>query len=235
MPRAAAARRRPRRPLPALAATLVALVLFTAAEGVTDRRVLRLSAQLEVLSAAGAAGAAAVGTTRSVLEAGAASPGSRLTRRLINSWSNPTTTARAQDTEPTVDGRPDPLVGFVNITVFHVNPSTFGVAPINMDTADLLGDMYFEMRSKALPIECASSSRHPDCRNAEVAAEDLVITKIVLTVDPTFGAYGSCTICVNGTDPYGNETCTNGVYTASVCGTSLAARRWDTRTFPAHG
>ena len=28
-----------------------------------------------------------------------------------------------------------------NITVFHVNPSIYGVAPINMDTADTLGDM----------------------------------------------------------------------------------------------
>ena len=28
-----------------------------------------------------------------------------------------------------------------NITVFHVNPAIYGVAPINMDTADALGDM----------------------------------------------------------------------------------------------
>jgi hypothetical protein len=47
----------------------------------------------------------------------------------------------------------------INISVFHVNPATYGVAPINMNTADLLGDMYFDMRSKALPIECANGTR----------------------------------------------------------------------------
>merc|ERR1719272_373616 len=165
----------------------------------TARRMLRLSALLEVLSAAGAAGAAgaAAAGTRSGLEAGAASTG----KRLINN-------------SPTASSL-DPLAGFVNITVFHVNPSTFGVAPINMDTADLLGDMYFDMRSKTLPIECASGSRHNDCRNPEVAAKGLVITKIVLAVDPAFGPYSSCNVCVNGTDPYGKEKCTDGVYTCS--------------------
>ena len=44
-----------------------------------------------------------------------------------------------------------------NITVYHVNPVIYGVAPVNMNTADLLGDMYFDLRSKALPIEvCAT-------------------------------------------------------------------------------
>ena len=28
-----------------------------------------------------------------------------------------------------------------NITVYHVNPVQYGVAPVNMNTADLLGDM----------------------------------------------------------------------------------------------
>ena len=28
-----------------------------------------------------------------------------------------------------------------NITVFHVNPAEYPVAPLNMNTADLLGDM----------------------------------------------------------------------------------------------
>jgi hypothetical protein len=41
----------------------------------------------------------------------------------------------------------------VNITVFHVNPEEYGVAPINMNTADALGDMYFDLRTKGLPIE----------------------------------------------------------------------------------
>jgi hypothetical protein len=40
-----------------------------------------------------------------------------------------------------------------NVTVYHVNPVVYGVAPVNMNTADLLGDMYFDLRTKALPIE----------------------------------------------------------------------------------
>ena len=102
----------------------------------------------------------------------------------------------------------------MNITVFHVNPSIYGVAPVNMNTADVLGDMYFDMRSKALPIECAtnSSAAQRDCDNAEVAATDLVITKLVLEIDSRVGAYGRCNICVNGSDHHGNNSCTDGVY-----------------------
>jgi len=99
--------------------------------------------------------------------------------------------------------------------VFHVNPSIYGVAPINMDIADTLGDMYFDMRSKALPLECKPPIDPPaarDCDNAEVSASDLVITKLFLEVDNRFGAYGRCNICVNGSDHHGNNSCTDGVY-----------------------
>ena len=33
-----------------------------------------------------------------------------------------------------------------NITIYHVNPATYGSAPINMDTGDSRGDMFFEFR-----------------------------------------------------------------------------------------
>lgn len=59
-----------------------------------------------------------------------------------------------------------------------------------MNTADILGDMYFDLRSKALPIECASNdpNKGRDCDNAEVANNSaLVITKLVLEVNPDFG------------------------------------------------
>lgn len=107
-----------------------------------------------------------------------------------------------------------------NITVFHVNPEQYGVAPINMDTADLLGDMYFDMRSVFLPMECANGTtiyNQHDCENAEVTANDLVITKLVLEIDSRVGEYGRCNICVNGSDHHGNNSCVNGVYDCS-CG-----------------
>ena len=35
---------------------------------------------------------------------------------------------------------PDPA--WVTISVFHINPSGYGAAPVNMNTGDVLGDMY---------------------------------------------------------------------------------------------
>jgi len=100
------------------------------------------------------------------------------------------------------------------LTVFHVNPAHYPAAPINMNTGDALGDMYFDLRSVATPIECAnpSPSTGHDCDNQEVVASDLVVTKLVLDVTPPFGEYGRCNICVNGTDHHGNNSCVNGVY-----------------------
>ena len=61
---------------------------------------------------------------------------------------------------------PQPVVppGGANITVFHINEVSFGAAPLNMNTGDALGDMYFDLRSKALAIEC--QARRCDRGNA---------------------------------------------------------------------
>merc|ERR1711998_229672 len=112
------------------------------------------------------------------------------------------------------------------LTVYHVNPIIYGAPPVNMDTGDALGDMYFDLRSVSLPIECAHPSpiTAHDCDNQEVVANDLVINKLVLEVDKRkFGEYGRCNICVNGTDHHGNNSCTNGVYSC-VCGDYYRSR-----------
>jgi hypothetical protein len=66
-------------------------------------------------------------------------------------------------------------------------------------------DMYFDMRSKALPIECAQDPTSLDCTNPEVTANDLVITKLILEVDTDSYStnYGRCNVCVNHTDHHG--------------------------------
>ena len=71
-----------------------------------------------------------------------------------------------------------------DLTVFHVNPAHYPAAPLNMDTGDALGDLYFDLRSVVTPIECAHPSPETgrDCDNQEVVANDLVITKLVLSV-----------------------------------------------------
>jgi len=119
------------------------------------------------------------------------------------------------------------------LRVFHVNPITYAPAPINMDTGDALGDMYFDIRSVGIPIECAHPTEHSghDCDNAEVVADDLVITQLVLDVAMPFGDYGRCNICINGTDHHGNNSCVDGVYwcscedytTAAQCGPRVGA------------
>ena len=70
-------------------------------------------------------------------------------------------------------------VAAVDLTVYHVNPLHEGVIPVDMDTADLRGDIFFDLRSKTLPVECASDRAiGSDCANEEVVDDDLVITKL---------------------------------------------------------
>lgn len=109
-----------------------------------------------------------------------------------------------------------------------VRPSTHRLLARTL-TGDALGDMYFDMRSVATPMECAHpdpESAH-DCDNQEVTAPDLVITKLVLDVKgkgPVDGDYGRCNICVNGTDHHGNNSCIDGVYWC-LCGDYHASKQ----------
>lgn len=65
------------------------------------------------------------------------------------------------------------MLSWQDLTVFHVNPISFPSAPINMNTGDVLGDMYFDLRSVSLPLECAHpSTKEPhDCDNVEVVSD----------------------------------------------------------------
>ena len=48
------------------------------------------------------------------------------------------------------------------IEIYHVNSKHYGTAPINMDTANIAGDAFFDLRSVAMPLECADkSTSHP--------------------------------------------------------------------------
>jgi hypothetical protein len=88
-----------------------------------------------------------------------------------------------------------------NVTVYHVNRKNYSGSPINMNTADLRGDMYFDMRTKGLALECGiwynhSFWSHLDCDNDEVATPvaDLAITKLILEVDSRYGTYADCNV-----------------------------------------
>ena len=71
------------------------------------------------------------------------------------------------------------------LTVFHVNERAAGPIPRDMNTADLRGDLYFEMHSLVLPLECAFypvGHRPFECENEEVVGENLVISKLEVEV-----------------------------------------------------
>ena len=115
-----------------------------------------------------------------------------------------------------------PILGFKTLTVFHVNPLHEGVIPVDMDTADLRGDMFFDLRSKTLPIECSpqfnKNHSSDDCTNGEVVDDDLVISKLSLDIVGGYGDYGRCNICGDqGIDPFSGLNCTAGHYFCS-CG-----------------
>ena len=94
--------------------------------------------------------------------------------------------------------------------MYHINPAEFGAAPIDMNTGDVLGDMYFDIRTRCLAIECADANNYQrnahTCENAEVASPDLVITALELQVLTPFGPYGGCNLCENHTDHHGNNS-----------------------------
>jgi hypothetical protein len=110
---------------------------------------------------------------------------------------------------------PIPIEYSERITIYHVNPLSEGVIPLNMDSGDAAGDMFFDFRSKVLPFECRDNPLAPDCFNPEVVGEELVISKLVLEVDNRFGLYARCNMCINGTDRHGDDHCTNGQYVCS--------------------
>lgn len=100
-----------------------------------------------------------------------------------------------------------------NITVFHVNSFDDGIVPIDMDTSNLAGEIYFDLRTVVLPIECDSPNAWVgDCDNEEIVGADTVISKLTLEVDSRFGEYGRCNFCGNGTDPFSGLPCPAGEY-----------------------
>lgn len=87
-----------------------------------------------------------------------------------------------------------------NVTIYHVNERNYSGVPRNMNTADVDGDIYFDLRSRGLPLECGpwrntSFWSRLDCDNPEVDdPSQLTITELVLEVDTRFGDYADCNV-----------------------------------------
>merc|ERR1719247_2332497 len=106
--------------------------------------------------------------------------------------------------------------GAINMTVYHLNPYSAGAVPINMDTGDALGDLYFYLGQFLLPLECANATKegraHFDCDNPERVDPNLVVTKVDMQIDSRTTKYSACNLC-NGTDPFTRKPCQKGTYT----------------------
>jgi len=114
----------------------------------------------------------------------------------------------------------------VNITVYHVNEHKFGAIPLNMNTADAIGDLIFDLMEVVIqPLKCGNGTQNhtgggPDpCTNQEAAGADLRVNKLTLEVDSRFSGYGACNVGVNGTDPF-HHPCSTDTY-CCVCSAGM--------------
>lgn len=108
-----------------------------------------------------------------------------------------------------------------NITIYHVNPHQLGAKPVNMDSGDAPGDMFFDFHNVIImPLRCphGAQSGH-GCSNPEAVAPNLVVNKVNLEIDSRFSEYARCNIGVNGTDGHGHQ-CKEGTYCCYCQGTS---------------
>ena len=110
------------------------------------------------------------------------------------------------------------------LQVYHINPYHLGPDPVNMDTGDATGDLFFDLKMVLMsPLTCADphSYFHRDCLNQESNAPDLVVNKLTITVDDSWSGYALCNIGLeNNTDQYG-QPCEHGKY-CCICGDPFA-------------
>jgi len=90
---------------------------------------------------------------------------------------------------------------WVNLTVYHTNQANYSAGDIaDMNTADALGDLEFTVRAKLYPLECATPELKReapyDCENPEQDADNLAITKLVVSVKKSAlpGVYCPCNV-----------------------------------------
>lgn len=88
----------------------------------------------------------------------------------------------------------------VNITVFHINELKYGPKPINMDTGDAAGDMFFDFHNGYIyPLQCPhGAASGGSCSNPEVVAPNLMVNKVILEVDRRYSDYARCNVGING-------------------------------------
>jgi len=103
-----------------------------------------------------------------------------------------------------------------NATLYHINPLSIPVAPVNMDLGDIAGDLVFDIYQILAIYACYDKPVAPFiiCDNKETSGKDLGVTKVVLAVsEQNYGPYATCNICLNGSSPLNtSHLCTHGEY-----------------------
>ena len=122
------------------------------------------------------------------------------------------------------------------VVMYHVNPQRFGPVPLNMDTADEAGDLFFElMEVLTVPLACSDPKRdqrsHFECDNPEADDPTDVVNKITLTVTQGFSEYAMCNIGRNGTDGLGHD-CKDDTYCCFCFDESGSHHHWPPPTVP---
>ena len=78
------------------------------------------------------------------------------------------------------------------VTMYHVNPIRFGPVPRNMDTADVVGDLFFELfEVLSIPLACDDPTVPPwekpfECKNRETNDPTTVVNKLTVRVNSSF-------------------------------------------------
>lgn len=88
-----------------------------------------------------------------------------------------------------------------SVTMYHVNPRKYGPVPVNMDTGDAAGDLFFELFEVLIvPLACAdkNATHHFNCDNPEANSPTDVVNKVVLEVRDGFSGYAMCNIGRHG-------------------------------------
>ena len=113
-----------------------------------------------------------------------------------------------------------------NLTLYHINPLSRNPAELaSMDLGDLAGDLFFDISTITQVFACSTGkpTHGVICDNKETHG-DIGVTAVIVEADTSWGPYGTCNICINGTSPLNHShTCTGSEY---VCDCS------DSSTFP---
>ena len=119
--------------------------------------------------------------------------------------------------------------------MYHVNPRRFGPVPRNMDTADVTGDLFFELfEVLAIPLACndptVPSWQKPfECHNLESNDKTDVVNKVTLKVNSSFSGYAMCNIGnKQGRDPLGRPCPVDGY--CCYCGRDF--HHWPPKSAP---